>query len=62
VPFNPEILGRFTALPVQIYQWISRPQDEFRDLAAAGIIVLLALLLTMNAFAILLRNRYQKRW
>jgi phosphate transport system permease protein len=62
VPFNPELLGRFTALPVQIYQWISRPQDEFRDLAAAGIIVLLAILLTMNAFAIWLRNRYQKRW
>jgi phosphate transport system permease protein len=62
VPFNPELLGRFTALPVQIYQWTSRPQDEFRDLAAAGIIVLLAILLTMNAFAIWLRNRYQKRW
>jgi phosphate transport system permease protein len=47
---------------VQIYQWITRPQDEFRLLAAAGIIVLLAILLTMNAFAIWLRNRYQKRW
>ncbi len=62
VPFDPELLGRFTALPVQVYQWISRPQDEFRSLAAAGIIVLLAILLTMNAFAIWLRNRYQKRW
>ena len=62
VPFNPELFGRFTALPVQIYQWISRPQDDFRDLAAAGIIVLLAILLTMNAGAIFLRNRYQKRW
>ena len=62
VPFNPELFGRFTALPVQIYQWISRPQDDFRDLAAAGIIVLLAILLTMNAGAIWLRNRYQKRW
>jgi phosphate transport system permease protein len=62
VPFNPELFGRFTALPVQIYQWISRPQDEFRDLAAAGIIVLLVILLTMNAFAIWLRNRYQRRW
>jgi phosphate transport system permease protein len=47
---------------VQIYQWIARPQDEFRLLAAAGIIVLLAILLTMNAFAIWLRNRYQRRW
>jgi phosphate transport system permease protein len=62
VPFNPELFGRFTALPVQIYQWISRPQDEFRELAAAGIIVLLVILLTMNAVAILLRNRYQRRW
>jgi phosphate transport system permease protein len=47
---------------VQIYQWIARPQDEFRLLAAAGIIVLLTILLTMNAFAIWLRNRYQRRW
>jgi phosphate transport system permease protein len=59
---NPTLLGSFTALPIQIYQWISRPQDEFRLLAAAGIIVLLAILLTMNAFAIWLRNRYQRRW
>jgi phosphate transport system permease protein len=62
VAVNPTLLGSFTALPVQIYQWISRPQDEFRLLAAAGIIVLLAILLTMNAFAIWLRNRYQRRW
>jgi phosphate transport system permease protein len=62
VVVNPTPLGSFTALPVQIYQWITRPQDEFRLLAAAGIIVLLAILLTMNAFAIWLRNRYQRRW
>ena len=62
VAINPTLLGSFTALPVQIYQWIARPQDEFRLLAAAGIIVLLAILLTMNAFAIWLRNRYQRRW
>jgi phosphate transport system permease protein len=62
VAVDPTLLGSFTALPVQIYQWIARPQDEFRLLAAAGIIVLLAILLTMNAFAIWLRNRYQKRW
>ena len=62
VAVDPTILGSFTALPVQIYQWIARPQEEFRLLAAAGIIVLLAILLTMNAFAIWLRNRYQKRW
>ena len=63
VSFNPTLLGDFTALPVQIYQWIARPQPEFRDtLAASGIILLLAILLAMNAFAIWLRNRYQRRW
>jgi phosphate transport system permease protein len=62
VTTDPSLLGAFTALPVQIYQWIARPQDEFRLLAAAGIIVLLAILLTMNALAIWLRNRYQRRW
>ncbi len=62
VAFDPTLLGDFTALPIQIYQWIARPQEEFRTLAAAAIIVLLGLLLAMNAFAIWLRNRYQKRW
>jgi phosphate transport system permease protein len=41
---------------------VSRPQDDFRGLAAAAIIVLLALLLSMNALAIWLRNRYRKEW
>jgi phosphate transport system permease protein len=62
VAFDPTLLGDFTALPIQIFQWIARPQEEFRLLAAAAIIVLLALLLTMNAAAIWLRNRYQRRW
>ena len=62
VAFDPTVLGEFTALPVQIYQWIARPQEEFRTLAAAGIIVLLAILLTLNAFAIWLRNKYERRW
>jgi phosphate transport system permease protein len=62
VPFNPTLLGEFTALPVQIYDWIAQPGEDFRGLAAAGIIVLLAIVLTLNALAILLRNRYQKRW
>jgi phosphate transport system permease protein len=62
VAFNPTVLGEFTALPVQIYQWIARPQDEFRTLAASAIIVLLVILLTLNAFAIWLRNRYERRW
>jgi phosphate transport system permease protein len=62
VSFDPTILGDFTALPVQIYQWVARPQEDFRVLAASGIIVLLAILLTLNAFAIWIRNRYQRKW
>ena len=62
VSFNPTLLGSFTALPIQIFQWIARPQDEFKALAAAAIIVLLVMLLGLNAVAIWLRNRYQKRW
>jgi phosphate transport system permease protein len=63
VPFNPEGLDSpFTALPIQIFNWTSRPQEEFHLLAAAAILVLLGLLLTMNAFAIWLRNKYQRRW
>jgi phosphate transport system permease protein len=62
VAFNPTLLGEFTALPVQIYQWVSRPQEDFRVLAASGIIVLLVILLTLNAFAIWIRNRYQRKW
>ncbi|HEU6444217.1 MAG TPA: phosphate ABC transporter permease PstA [Gaiellaceae bacterium] len=62
VSFNPTLLGDFTALPVQIYQWVARPQEEFRTLAASAIIVLLAILLALNAFAIWLRNHYERRW
>ena len=62
VAFDPTVLGPFTALPIQIYNWTSQPQEQFRLLAAAAIILLLLILLTMNAFAIWLRNRYQKRW
>lgn len=60
VPFTPSgPFDRFTVLPIQIFNWTSRPQPEFRENAAAGIIVLLAVLLTMNAVAIILRNRFQ---
>lgn len=62
IAFTPtSISDPFTVLPLQIYNWVSRPQAEFRRLAAAGIIVLLSLLLTMNAVAIVLRNRYRNR-
>lgn len=52
--------SNFTALPIQIYNWTSRPQDQFRNIAGAAILVLLALLLTMNAVAVLLRNKFQR--
>jgi phosphate transport system permease protein len=62
IAFDPTVLGPFTALPIQIYQWVRLPQEEFRLLAAAAIIVLLGILLSLNAVAIWLRNRYQRRW
>lgn len=59
---NPDnIFAKYTTLPAQIYQWTSRPQQEFQHLAAAAIIVLLLLLVTLNAAAIWLRNRYSRR-
>ena len=62
ISFNPTITGPFTALPVQIYNWTKLPNAEFKDLAAAAIIVLLAMILLLNAAAIWLRNRYQNKW
>jgi len=62
VAFDPTLLGPFTALPVQIYDWISQSDSEYTLRAAGGIIVLLAILLVLNSVAIVVRNRYQKRW
>lgn len=59
IPRSP--LDSFTVLPIQIYNWTSRPQDDFRAIAAAGIVVLLAVLICMNSAAIFLRNKYQGR-
>jgi phosphate transport system permease protein len=62
IPFAPDsIWSPFTVLPIQIFNWASRPQVAFKENAAAGILVLLALLLTMNAIAIVLRDRYQRK-
>ena len=62
IPFTPTgPLDRFTVLPIQIFNWVNQPQSEFRGLAAAGIIVLLAVLLSINSLAIFIRNKYQKR-
>jgi len=61
VTFAPDsIWSTFTVLPIQIFNWVSRPQVAFQENAAAGIIILLALLLTMNATAVWLRNRFQR--
>ncbi|HVF14761.1 MAG TPA: phosphate ABC transporter permease PstA [Acidimicrobiales bacterium] len=63
ITFNPDGLdSAFTVLPIQIFNWISRPQEEFRVVAAAAIVVLLVILLAMNSLAIWLRNRYRRRW
>ncbi|MDQ3539056.1 MAG: phosphate ABC transporter, permease protein PstA, partial [Chloroflexota bacterium] len=64
VLFNPSGLdSNYTVLPIQIYQWTGQPQQEFKDLAAAGILLLLAVLLSMNAVAIYFRQRFSRqRW
>lgn len=63
VTFNPSFFeGGYSTLPVQIFNYARRPQAEFRVLASAGIIVMLFLVLAMNAYAIWLRNRYERKW
>jgi phosphate transport system permease protein len=66
VAFNPSgVNDFFTAMPIQIFDWISRPQtdaNDYRPLAAAGILLLMILLLLMNSIAIWLRNRYEQKW
>jgi phosphate ABC transporter permease subunit PstA len=63
VTYDPDgLLSGYTTLPIQIFEWTGRPQLAFRQAASAAIIVMLALLLAMNAIAIVIRNRYQKRW
>jgi phosphate transport system permease protein len=62
VAFLPRgVLSPFTTLPIQIFNWVSRPQKAFHANAAAGIIVLLAVTLSLNALSIVLRNRLEKR-
>jgi phosphate transport system permease protein len=62
VPFAPDsIWSAFTVLPIQIFNWVSRPQADFHANAAAGIIVLLVMLVVMNATAIFLRDRFQRQ-
>ncbi|MEL6320748.1 MAG: phosphate ABC transporter permease PstA [Cyanobacteria bacterium J06626_14] len=65
VPFAPSfsiegLQSQFSALPIQIFNWVSRPQEEFHSIAASAIIVLMLVLLTMNATAIFIRNKFQR--
>lgn len=63
VSYDPNgLFSGFTTLPIQIFDWTGRSQVAFREVASAAIILLLGLLLLMNALAIMIRNRYQKRW
>ena len=63
VPFVPDgPLDEFTVIPIQIFNWVSKPQAGFQQVAAAGSIVLLIVLLSMNAVAIVLRNKYMRKF
>jgi phosphate transport system permease protein len=66
IAFNPSgVNDLFTAMPIQIFDWITRPSNDvndYRPLAAAGILLLMILLLLMNSIAIWLRNRYEQKW
>jgi phosphate transport system permease protein len=63
IAFLPKtVFDTFTVLPMQIYNWTSRPQEEFQSVAAAGILVLLFLLIFMNSIAVFIRNKFQKRY
>jgi phosphate transport system permease protein len=64
VTFDPQPFSSdgYSAMPVLIYNYALRPQDEFRVLAAAGVILMLIVLLLLNSFAVWLRNRYEQQW
>jgi len=63
VTYVPQsLLDSFTIVPLQIFDWATKPQDGFAELAAAAILVLIAMHLLLNSIAIVLRNRYQRRW
>jgi phosphate ABC transporter permease subunit PstA len=63
VNYDPDgLMSGFTTMPIQIFNWASQPQLAFQQVASAAIIVMLGLLLLMNAVAIIIRNRFQKRW
>src|SRR5688572_4523228 len=61
ITFTPDMTSQYTALPIQIFNWVSMPQKAFLENAAAAIVVLMIVLLALNSVAIFLRNKYQKR-
>jgi len=63
ISFDPNgLLSGFTTMPIQIFGWTNSPQAGFRELAAAASVLLVVILLAMNALAIIIRNRSQRRW
>lgn len=63
ISFDPNgLLSGFTTMPIQIFAWTGAPQVEFHQLAAAASILLVGILIAMNAVAIIIRNKFQKRW
>jgi len=62
ITFDPSFTSRYTTLPVLIYNYSTRPQDEFRVLAAAGVIIMLVLVLAMNSVAVWLRNHFETKY
>jgi phosphate transport system permease protein len=63
ITYDPNgLLSGFTTMPIQIFNWTSAPQEEFKTLAAATSILLLVVLLAMNGLAIFIRNKFAKRW
>jgi phosphate transport system permease protein len=61
-PVDRLLTQAYTALPVQIFSWTSRPVPAFQDLAAAAILIMMVILILMNGIAIWLRNRYERKW
>lgn len=57
-----QLQSRFTSVPTQIFAWVKKPQPEFQLLAAAAIVTLIVLIFMVNLVAILLRNRYERKW
>lgn len=63
ITYDPNgLMAGFTTMPIQIFNWSSAPQEEFKALAAAASVLLLAILVSLNGVAIYIRNRFAKQW